>query len=119
MRRSNNILKAYLVSLLFLTAGVALSVLLNDWHWFARSGSLVVVAGILLTSWQLIDNAQRLDVHFSDSSHDWAETAESRKRVRKHIKDDASWHNERYGLYLLIAGTLVWGFGDLLNTVLQ
>lgn len=115
MRLGNNILRAYLTSLLFLLAGVALSITLKDWNWFARSGSLVVIAGILLTSWQLIDNARRLNVHFSDSAHDWAETAESRKRVRKQIKDEASWHNERYGLYLLIAGTLVWGFGDLMN----
>jgi len=25
------------------------------------------------------------------------------------------WATEKYGLYMLILGTLVWGFGDLLN----
>ena len=115
MPHGPNIAIAYLISGLFLGAGAAISVATTDWNWFARTGSLVVVAGILLTSWQLIDNARKMGVRHPGSGHDWAETAESRKRVRKQFKDEAAWQNERSGLFLLILGTLVWGFGDLIN----
>ena len=117
MFRLDKIATAYLFSGVMMSAGISLSLLHHDWEWFARSGSLVVVAGILLTSWQLIENARRLGMRYPDSGHDWAETAESRKRVRKQIKDEIAWQNERYGLYLLIGGTLVWGLGDLVNLI--
>lgn len=115
MSRSGKILRAYTLSGLFLLTGMLLSLRFGEWNWFARSGSLVVVIGILLTSWQLIENARRLGVRFHESRHDWAEETESRKKVRKHIRDEAAWQHERSGLYLLVIGTLVWGLGDLLN----
>jgi len=98
--------------------GAFLSVELNDWDWFARSGSLVVINGIILTSHQIIQHMQNLS-HYqrqkqSQFQKDWA-------HEEKHhfIRDDHEnrWKSEKYGLYMLILGTLVWGFGDLLGSL--
>lgn len=109
-------LKAYSVALLTLAAGVLLSIELRDWSWFSRSGSLVVVNGIVLTSHQIIEHIQHLSqaqrqrtVQFS---RDWA--CEDKHHF---IHDDhrLKWASEKNGLYMLIGGTLIWGFGDVLN----
>jgi ABC-type phosphate transport system permease subunit len=111
-------LRAYSTAVVTLAVGVFLSIKLNDWSWFSRSGSLVVINGILLTSYQIIQHIQALS-HYqyqrqreSQFQRDWA-------NEEKHhfIRDDheSRWKSEKYGLYMLIMGTLVWGFGDLLN----
>ncbi len=60
MRTSNFAIKAYIVAVLTLFLGVVLSLNLHDWSWFARSGSLVVINGIILTSHQIIEHMGRL-----------------------------------------------------------
>ncbi len=109
-------LRAYSIALLTVVAGVLLSLRLGDWGWFARSGALLVVNGIILTSHHIIEHIHNLnhyqrqrDTHFN---RDWA-----RDDKRLFIQDDpaARWLSEKHGLYLLIVGTLIWGFGDLLN----
>ena len=110
--------QAYAVALLTLMLGVALSLLLYDWTWFSRSGSLVVINGIILTSHQIIDHINRLKLGqtppITQFGRDWAD------REKHHLIHDPKegvWQYEKYGLYMLIIGTLIWGFGDLLNYV--
>jgi hypothetical protein len=109
-------IKAYAVALLTLMLGVLLSVWLDDWLWLSRSGSLVVINGIVLTSHQIIDHINRLKLSQMrpprQFERDWADSD------KRHLIDDVAggvWRYEKYGLYMLIVGTLVWGFGDLLN----
>lgn len=115
MKSSNFAIKAYVVALLTLVLGVVLSINLRDWSWFARSGSLVVVNGIILTSHQIIEHMGRLKQRQakweSQFNHDWAEY--DKQHFIHH--EEHVWATEKYGLYMLILGTLVWGFGDLLN----
>lgn len=108
--------KAYGIALLTLALGAMLSLKLNDWTWFSRSGSLVVVNGIVLTSHQIIQHIQHLSrsarEQNSPFNRDWA-------NEEKHhfIHDDHvhKWVSEKNGLTMLIVGTLVWGFGDLVQ----
>ena len=115
MRNARFTLKSYATAFVTLLAGVVLSLELSDWSWFSRSGALVVVNGIILTSHQIIEHVQhlgrqqRLDMMVNG---DWAPDD---KHHFIHDDYEQRWRSEKYGLTMLIAGTLVWGFGDLIN----
>lgn len=109
-------LRAYTTALITLFIGAIVSVELNDWSWFSRSGSLVVINGILLTSHQIIQHMQTLGQYQrrgnSQFEKDWAH---EEKHQFIHDDHENRWNSEKDGLYMLIFGTLVWGFGDLIN----
>ncbi len=102
-------IKAYAIALLTLVLGVVLSLMFNDWTWLSRCGSLLVINGIILTSHQIIDHINRIKLEQGPASRqfgrDWA------NNEKKQLIHDP----RKYGLHMLIIGTLVWGFGDLLN----
>jgi ABC-type phosphate transport system permease subunit len=115
MKNSRFTLKAYAAALLTLLLGVVLSLEQGDWGWFSRCGALVVVNGIILTSHQVIEHMQHLGRQQRRDAmvnRDWA--AEEKHHFL-HDDHEVRWRSEQYGLYMLIIGTLVWGFGDLLN----
>jgi ABC-type phosphate transport system permease subunit len=116
MKGQRYTLKAYTTALLTLLVGIALSINQHDWGWFARSGSLVVINGIILTSHHIIQHMRSLNQSQARPElkfeRDWAK-ADKQNLFHEYSQD--IWTNEKYGLYMLIAGTLVWGFGDLIN----
>lgn len=109
--------KASLLSLIVLSLGAWFSVNLNDWEWFSRSGSMVVVIGIILTSSQIIENSRNLKArrshHEQNFTRDFADDMKRRSLDRSRGLDEDIWENGLRGFYLLVIGTLVWGFGDL------
>lgn len=109
--------KALLLSAVVFILGVWLSIDQNDWSWFARSGSMIVVIGIYLTSSQIIENSRRLKMRRSHHEHnfnrDFAEDIKRGTLERSRGLDEDIWENGLRGFYLLVVGTLVWGFGDL------
>lgn len=115
MRNARFTLKAYAAALATLFAGVLLSMELGDWSWFSRCGALVVVNGIILTSHQIIEHVQHLGRQQRREAmvnRDWASDD---KHHFIHDDHELRWRSEKYGLTMLIVGTLVWGFGDLIN----
>ena len=116
MKTKRFAIKAYAIASLTLLLGVVLSLAFDDWEWFSRSGSLVVINGIILTSHQIIDHINRLKLEHVPASRqfgrDWAN---NEKQQLIHDESHGIWQYEKYGLYMLIIGTLVWGFGDLLQ----
>jgi len=109
--------KALLLSATVFILGVWLSFDQNDWSWFARSGSMIVVIGIFLTSSQIIENSRRLKIrrnhHYHNFHRDFAEDIKRGTLERSRGLDEDTWENGLRGFYLLVVGTLVWGFGDL------
>ncbi|QKQ27902.1 hypothetical protein [Candidatus Reidiella endopervernicosa] len=117
MRTRRFTLKAYTAAFATLLIGAVISIRLGDWSWFSRSGSLVVVNGIILTSHQIIEHMHALTrnhQHGMQVRHDWAS---EEKHNLINGDNEKRWRIEKYGLYMLIIGTLVWGFGDLVNTL--
>lgn len=119
-RHSAATVNAYLLALAVVGAGIAASVASGTWSWFARSGAFVVVIGIVLTSSQIIEDERRLrqrrqqrDRAGNVANRDWASEDSRLAQSRRH--DEHLFENERSGLYMLVAGTLIWGFGDLLG----
>jgi hypothetical protein len=111
--------KALLLSSSVFITGVWLSVNQNDWSWFARSGSMIVIIGIFLTSSQIIENSRKLRIrrsrHEQNFHRDYADEIKRGTLDRSRSLDEDIWENGLRGFYLLVAGTLVWGFGDLVG----
>lgn len=109
---------------LILSAGVSalsiwMSVHYQDWVWFSRSGSIIVIIGIVLTSSHIIENSSKLRArrrqHDNNFGRDYADETKqgTLKYSRRH--DEDLWESSSRGLYLLIAGTIIWGYGDLIG----
>ncbi len=125
---------AYLLASLTVAAGCVVSALSGEWTWLARAGSVIVVIGIVLTSTQVLENARRLrqrrsqwenqlsrswnreQGNINPSMHDWA--GDMRALSRSRHREEDTWEYERSGVYMLVAGTLLWGFGDLVGVFL-
>ncbi len=112
---------ALLLSLFCITTAVWHSLNTHDWSWFARSGAIVVVIGVLLTSSQIIENNRRLKKRrgYSDDNfhRDFADDLKHRSLDKHPLSEEDLWVSGMHGLYLLISGTLIWGFGDLLGLI--
>ena len=124
--------RSYLLAWLTFLAGIALSMTLDDWSWFARSGAAVVAIGIVLTSNQIFEHHNKLEQHrrarrdekgksdrgtkyVSQQHQDWANKNSIRQLIRSRSHEEEVWRSEFSGFYMLVTGTLVWGFGDLLG----
>ena len=109
--------RALLFSFAVFILGILISIQRDDWTWFARSGSIIVVIGIFLTSSQIIENSRRLRIrryrHKLNFNRDYAEDIKRETLERSRSLDEDIWENGLRGLYLLVIGTLIWGFGDL------
>ena len=112
---------AIYLSIVVLLAGIGISVDLSDWSWFSRSGSLVVIIGIFMTSSQIIENTRRMKLHRmhrgQNFNRDYAEDIKKDSLKRSRGLDEDNWENGLRGLYMLVTGTLVWGFGDLVGVL--
>jgi hypothetical protein len=93
----------------------------DDWSWLSRCGSLVVVIGITLTSSQILDHIRLLKLRelnlSGELNRDWASEERKQALLESRFNEETTWTNERSGFLMLIAGTLIWGFGDLVGVL--
>ena len=103
-------------SVLAAGGGIWASAATGDWTWFARSGAVLTGLGLLLASRKvLIARADLLALLQEMEDADGAERTvrlASFKRLQRDIDRQLL---ERVGFGLLMLGTLVWGFGDLVG----
>ncbi len=50
-------------------------------------------------------------------SRNFAAEDRFRSLVNERSREEEAWEIEGHGLYILIIGTLVWGFGDLIDFI--
>lgn len=126
--------KTYFLALGLFLAGILLSLSLGDWSWFARSGSAVVALGILFTSHEIIEHYDYLREHQRlrderggrvaasaskpPATQDWANKNSIRELIRARRREETIWESQFHGLRMLVIGTLVWGFGDLVGRLI-
>lgn len=117
-------LTAWTLTACSLGAGFAASLASGDWSWFSRSGAAVVAVGIVLTSHQILDHNRRLidhqrresaNIHHGVPTQDWAGENSIRRLIRARSEQEDLWRSEFSGFHMLVGGTLIWGFGDLLG----
>ena len=122
-------LQAYALTALCMLVGLLASIETGDWTWFSRSGAAVVAVGIVLTSHQIFepnrhlreyDNLLRKSAQsHGNYSHDWADENSIRELIRSRSREEDRWRREFNGFYMLVTGTLVWGFGDLIERLFR
>jgi membrane-anchored protein YejM (alkaline phosphatase superfamily) len=88
-------------ALLALVLGVAAALRSGDWSEFARAGAVMVVIGALVTAWESL-------------REDEGVLGALRRIVSRQRRS-----TETLGLCLMIAGTLIWAFGDLVGVLLR
>ena len=120
----------YGLAVIFASLGAILSdmAFLNDTQWFARSGSVIVVVGILYTILEYYEHQgehKTLKSHapnaYADIKYEHKHLEEKKMKIWKKSTEELE-DNFKNGLekttmkhegILLITGTLIWGFGDL------
>ncbi|MCP3850503.1 MAG: hypothetical protein GY694_09735 [Gammaproteobacteria bacterium] len=110
----------YLLSAFIVFFSLSISYIANDWQWFSRSGSFIVILGIYLTSSQIIENSHRLGLRrgiYKDGNfqRDWANDKHEKRFHHEREHEEETWVMGKCGFNLLIIGTFIWGFGDLLS----
>jgi len=120
----------YCVAVLIACLGAALSYVefLNDSEWLSRSGSVIVVLGILYTILEYYENQ---DDHktlrrqapnlYADIKYEHKHLEEKKVKIWKknaeELEDDFKNGLEKTTMkhegILLMTGTFIWGFGDL------
>ncbi|WP_041366651.1 hypothetical protein [Methylophaga frappieri] len=117
---TNNLL-IILLAFSCLVAGILASVLWQDFEWVSRSGSLVVGLGIIsLSRTFILKKDLLLEIKASDSdlnlnAPEYYQT--KNQPIPDYVVQD---QNSRFALgvvgpTLSFLGSLIWGFGDLLN----
>lgn len=104
--------------------GLSLSLTAHDFTWFSRSGALVVAVGITLLSRASVIREDILTHVIEGETGLSRLDPEHYRQVGELVPD---WvHEDRrtraavgfWGPFVSFMGTLIWGFGDLLNRLL-
>lgn len=106
-----------ILAVFILTLGVIGSIAGGDWSWFQRTGSLTVLVGGLMALRQPLSRPLQYRVHYDPEFR-----VRNNKLVGQFIAqfahhgfDDLDARMQRRGGLLVVVGTFIWGFGDLLN----
>jgi len=112
-------------AILVACVGFCLGLLVRDFMCFARSGALVVAIGLFLLSRASIVGVDIKTHVISDETGKSYLDPEHWKIIGKEMPD---WVTEDlqsrravgvFGPWVSFAGTLIWGFGDLLNQLIK
>ena len=116
---------AYIITFITLLAGALLSnyQFMNDSTWLARSGSIVVVIGILYSWMNWHNNKSQIEIFASyiylidemEQKNDstYKKGALERDRIRRNFEENIEKDSLTGELIIVCLGTLVWGFGDI------
>jgi len=87
----------------------------QEWSWFARSGSVLTCAGALLAVMPLLRmGITGLVARVRSVEHDLPGTRTWQDRLCK-LQTQLDGYAYPTGLSLLVIGTLIWGYGDLVG----
>ena len=97
----------YFTTMVVLGGSLYYSIVTSEAHWFQKSGSIVVLLGILILARRVI----RLGKDYQNEDWNLPDGTPEGKRV---LLDE--WSEYIIGPTVAGIGTVVWGYGDLLLT---
>lgn len=114
-----------IAALIILLTGMVPSIFTNDWTWFGRSGAILTAYGIVITYLDLQgflaksveDISARIDKHLE--THDLSQVPDE-KIDQIEAQKDAIFAGiiksmRRVEFSILVLGTIIWGYGDLIG----
>ena len=90
----------------------------SSWHWFGRSGAILTIAGVILSTRPLIRlgfSEWLRSLQIIDCGHIIPTQEEIEAEVQSN-KDASAFH---IGVYMTLIGTLIWAYGDLIGGLPQ
>lgn len=102
--------------IIIVSFGVLPSYWVNDWEWFSRGGALLVVYGIYII-WRDIKGKIHSDLDLLDSAAS-EKSGEKSAEFTDLVKEIQKKNKRLYAtieLLILVAGTIIWAYGDLIN----
>ena len=102
------------VPLAIVTLSLAISVATSKWHWFGRSGAIATLAGVVLTVRPLVRLGLAGFIEHTLTLDDGTvqPTPEEIEAQRQRVLDGRAL---KHGTWLVITGTLIWAYGELLG----
>ena len=105
-----------MIALIAMIYSLVTSVRSGDWQWFTRSGSIVTLCGAVLSVRRLVRFGPK-QMAINESTIDggmWGDSRAERRYKEEERQRLLDYVAANWGLVLLISGTLIWGYGDLL-----
>lgn len=102
------------VGLMSVVISLAVSVYVGQWHWFGRAGSIMTICGVILTIRPIIRLGPKewIILQHTINGGSFEPTPEEIEADRQSDLDDAA---SQIGPVIAILGTVIWGYGDLVD----
>jgi hypothetical protein len=104
-----------LISIPFIIFFISLlaSIKSKNYHWFQRSGAIVVIFGTLLLLRATLLTPLRERALDRLNYAKWGAREELEKQEKQIWKEEIIWEN--FGLVMIIMGSAIWAYGDLIG----
>lgn len=118
-------IQAWFATLLVLFFGVVASVLTDQWHWFSRAGSVLVLIGVI-AAWA--DLSGKFNSIKEKGLYEYLDYVSEVKGIPKEeVEADKEMFEQHSNLTIarvrkvefinIALGTFIWGFGDLIGLI--
>jgi hypothetical protein len=102
------------LGLVIVIVSFAVSVCSGQWHWFSRSGSILTVAAVILTVRPIIRLGLR-GLLEAQSVIDGGHATPTPEEIEAENQQKLDAKSSLIGLFLLVIGAVIWGYGELLG----
>jgi hypothetical protein len=107
------------VGLAIALASAIASVLTGEWHWFQRSGAMLVLCGAILSARELMrkEPKQLIREELAEDGISQQQLPQSTIEDRRQTVLDVL--SAKFGIRMMVVGTVIWAYGDLVGDLVK